>query len=49
MQVGIREDANAQEEEEEEYKHSLAQRGLNLSDIAQADLLEGREEACTLA
>lgn len=35
--------------EEEVCKHSLSQRGLNLGARAQADLLEGREEACTLA
>lgn len=36
--------------EEELHKHSLSQRGLNLGERAQADLLlEGTEEARTLA
>ena len=37
------------DDEEENIKHSLSDRGLNLGESAQADLLAGGEEACTLA
>lgn len=44
----LKQSENADEEREEE-EHSLSQRGLNLGERAQADLLEGGEEAYTLA
>lgn len=37
------------EEDAEEEEDSLSQSGLNLGESAQADLLEGSKEACTLA